>query len=323
MKILVTGAGGFIGTALTRALLDAGTLRDPSGISRTIEHILIADLHLPDIRDSRLVRAQKDITDASLQRDIAEWKPDAVFHLAAVLTSAAEREPARAMAVNVSALAALVESVARKPEPPRLIFPSSIAVFGGKLPDIVDDDLAQHPQTSYGTHKSIAELMLADATRHGLIDGRALRLPIVLVHPGPPTQAVSDRLAAIVRDAAAGRNPVSPLAATTRVPVVCVQTVVRNLIALHDADKATLGDGIAFNQPALTVSMNEIVAATRKVVPGAGNLDFSFSSDSALEAIVAGWPKGFVSARAHALGITPDLSFEDIVTHYMKSITHE
>ncbi len=316
MKILVTGAGGFIGTALTRALLNAGTLRDPSGNSRTIERMLVADLHLHDIGDSRMVRAQKDITDAALQRDIAEWKPDAVFHLAAVLTSAAEREPARALAVNVSALAALVESVARKAEPPRLIFPSSIAVFGGKLPDIVDDDLAQHPQTSYGTHKSIAELMLADATRHGLIDGRALRLPIVLVHPGPPTQAVSDRLAAIVRDAVAGKNPVSPLAATTRVPVVSVQTVVRNLIALHDADKAALGDGIAFNQPALTVSMNEIVAATRRVVPGADALDFSFSSDSALEAIVAGWPKGFVSARAGKLGIKPDASFEDIVTHY-------
>jgi nucleoside-diphosphate-sugar epimerase len=323
MKVLVTGAGGFIGTELTRALLKAGVLRDTSGNSRTIERILVADVHLPNGNDGRLVRVQKDITDASLQRDIAEWKPDTVFHLAAVLTSAAEREPARALAVNVSALAALIESVARQSQPPRFIFASSIAVFGGKLPNIVDDDLAQHPQTSYGTHKSIAELVLADATRHGLIDGRALRLPIVLVHPGPPTQAVSDRLAAIVRDAAAGKNPVSPLAATTRVPVVSVQTVVRNLIALHDADKATLGGSIAFNQPALTVSMNEIVAATRKAVPGASNLDFSFNADPALETIVASWPKGFVSARADKLGIKPDASFEDIVTHYMKNIAHD
>lgn len=323
MKVLVTGAGGFIGTELTRALLKAGTLRDPLGHSRAIERILLADVHLPRIDDDRLLSVQQDITDASLQRQVAEWAPDAVFHLAAVLTSAAERDPARALAVNVSALAALIESIARKSAPPRLIFPSSIAVFGGKLPDIVDDDLAQHPQTSYGTHKSIAELMLADASRHGLIDGRALRLPIVLVHPGPPTQAVSDRLAAIVRDAVAGKNPVSPLSATTRVPVVSVQTVVQNLIALHDAGKATLGDGIAFNQPALTVSMNEIVAATRKVVPGAGDLGFGFNSDPALEAIVAGWPKGFVSARAGKLGIKPDASFEDIVTHYMKSIAHD
>lgn len=322
MKILITGAGGFIGTELTRALLKTGVLRDASGQSRTIDRILVADLHLPKISDARLLPVQKDITDVSLQREIAEWKPDAVFHLAAVLTSAAEREPARALAVNVSALASLIDAAGSRTQPPRVIFPSSIAVFGGQLPDIVGDDLSQHPRTSYGTHKSIAELMLADATRQGLIDGRALRLPIVLVHPGPPTLAVSDRLAAIVRDAAAGKNPVSPLAATTRVPVITVQTVVRNLIALHDADKAALGDSIAFNQPALTISMDEIVSATQRTVPGAGNLDFSFGSDPALEAIVAGWPKGFVSARADVLGIKPDANFETIVTHYLKSISH-
>lgn len=323
MKILITGAGGFIGTELTRALLTTGALRDASGQTRNIERLLVADLHLPRMSDGRLLPVQKDMTDATLQREIAEWKPDAVFHLAAVLTSAAEREPARALAVNVSALASLIDAVGSSTKPPRVIFPSSIAVFGGKLPDMVGDDLAQHPQTSYGTHKSIAELMLADATRHGLIDGRALRLPIVLVHPGPPTQAVSDRLAAIVRDAVAGKNPVSPLAAGTRVPVVSVQTVVRNLIALHDVDKAALGDGIAFNQPALTVSMDEIVSATQRTVPGAGKLDFSFSSDPALEAIVAGWPKGFVSPRADRLGIKPDPNFESIVTDYLKSRSND
>lgn len=317
MKVLITGAGGFIGTELTRTLLQAGVLRD-----RTIDRILVADLHLPKINDRRLLPIQKDITDASLQREIADWKPDAVFHLAAILTSAAEREPVRALAVNVSALAALIDATGSKANPPRVIFPSSIAVFGGTLPDVVGDDLAQQPQTSYGTHKSIAELMLADATRHGLIDGRALRLPIVLVHPGPPTQAVSDRLAAIVRDAVAGKNPVSPLAATTRVPVVSVQTVVRNLIALHDADKAAFGSSIAFNQPALTVSMDDIVSATQRTVPGAGKLQFSFSSDPVLEAIVSGWPKGFVSNRANKLGIKPDARFEDIVTDYLKSIAH-
>lgn len=319
MKVLITGAGGFIGTELTRALLKAGALRGSSGQSRTIERILLADLHLPKVSDGRLLSVQKDVTDTSLQREIADWKPDAVFHLAAVLTSAAEREPAHALAVNVSALASLIDAVGSGAAPPRVIFPSSIAVFGGKLPDVVGDDLAQHPQTSYGTHKSIAELMLADASRHRLIDGRALRLPIVLVHPGPPTQAVSDRLAAIVRDAASGKNPVSPLAASTRVPVVSVQTVVRNLIALHDADKTMLGDGIAFNQPALTVSMDEIVSATQRSVPGAGKLNFSFSSDPALETIVAGWPKDFVSARAGKFGIKPDPDFESIVANYLKS----
>ncbi|WP_295851923.1 NAD-dependent epimerase/dehydratase family protein [Tardiphaga sp.] len=318
MRVLVTGAGGFIGTVLVDALLRHDQLLGRGGEAVRIKEILLLDNVLPNLTDPRLTPLRANISDQDTRLRIARWKPDSVFHLAAVLTSAAEQDPARALAVNVSALAGLIDSIGNPQAPPRLIFPSSIAVFGGLLPDHVDDDHLQRPQTSYGTHKAIAELMLADATRHGLIDGRTLRLPIVLVHPGPPTQSVSDRIAGLVRDGIAGTPTICPLRPDTRVPVVSVDTVVHNLIMLHNADPARLRGNRALNQPALTVSMEDIVAAIARVMDAAPEV--SFVPDTDLKKIVDSWPKGFISTRAPLVGVIADKSFDEIIIHYLTHI---
>ena len=316
MRVLITGAGGFIGTTLTAALLQGGALKNAKGESERIDEILLLDTHLPATSDPRVTRMQADISDPDTRTKIAGWGPSCVFHLAAVLTSAAEEDPAAALAVNVSSLANLIDAVGSKTATPRFIFPSSIAVFGGLLPDNVDDDHLQKPQTSYGTHKAIAELMLADATRHGLIDARALRLPIVLVHPGPPTQSVSDRIAGMVRDSVAGKPTVCPLRPDTKVPVVSVDTVVRNLITLHDADTAALRGKRVLNQPALTVSMEDIVNALNIVAEVAPRV--TFDPDPELKKIVDGWPKGFISTRAPSVGVVADKTFDEIIMSYQR-----
>ncbi|QUS39227.1 NAD-dependent epimerase/dehydratase family protein [Tardiphaga alba] len=316
MRILITGAGGFIGTTLTAALLQAGSLKNAKGVSEKIDEILLLDTHLPDISDPRITSMQASIADRETRMRIAAWKPHSVFHLAAVLTSAAEADPAAALAVNVLSLADMIETVGNRTAPPRLIFPSSIAVFGGLLPDNVDDDHLQRPQTTYGTHKAIAELMLADATRLGLIDARALRLPIVLVHPGPPTQSVSDRIAGLVRDSVAGQPSVCPLRPDTKVPVVSVDTVVRNLITLHDTDSTALRGKRALNQPALTVSMEDIVTALTIVTDTTPQV--TFEPDAELKKIVDGWPKGFISTRAPSIGVTADKTFDEIILSYQR-----
>lgn len=318
MRVLITGAGGFIGTTLTAALLKSGTLTNAKGEAEAIDEILLLDTHLPDLADKRLTAMQADISDSATRKKIAAWKPHSVFHLAAVLTSAAEADPSGALAVNVSSLADLIETVGDRAAPPRLIFPSSIAVFGGLLPDNVDDDHLQKPQTSYGTHKAIAELMLADATRHGLVDARALRLPIVLVHPGPPTQSVSDRIAGLVRDTIAGRRSICPLRPDTKVPVVSVDTVVRNMVTLHNADTTALRGKRALNQPALTVSMEDIVNALNIVSDTPPRV--TFEPDAELKKIVDGWPKGFISTRAPQLGVVADKTFDEIIMSYQRHL---
>lgn len=314
MRVLITGAGGFIGRTLTAALLQSGSLKTMAGDADAVSEILLLDTFLPPTSDPRLKRMQADLSNPQTFAEIAAWKPNSVFHLAAVLTSAAEQDPAHALAVNVSALAQLIETVGVKGAPPRLIFPSSIAVFGGLLPDNVDDDHLQRPQTSYGTHKAIAELMLHDATRHGIVDARALRLPIVLVHPGPATDSVSDRIASLVRDGVAGRPSVCPLRPDTKVPVVSADTVARNLIALHDADPIKLRGKRVLNQPALTISMEDIVESIARVIDASP--DVTYAADPELKKIVDGWPKGFISTRAPSLGIVADKSFEGIVSQY-------
>ena len=320
MRILITGAGGFIGQNLIRTLLREGHLADRDGQSQPIGEIVALDKHLPEMSDARITLLQEDITSPQALGKIGAQKFDSIFHLAAILTSEAERQPARALGTNVSALAALIETIRSEDAPPRVIFPSSLAVFGGLLPDIVDDDHVRRPQTTYGTHKAIAELMLADSTRHGIIDSRTLRLPIVMVHPGPPTLSVSDRIAAVVREATAGRDVVCPLRNDTRVPVVSVQTVVRNLINLHNLEKAKLRGKRAFNQPALTVSMDDIAASIARVRNGKAPGKITFAPDTELKQIVDGWPKGFISTRAASIGTMSDRSFDDIIAGYLKGL---
>ncbi|MDR8401833.1 NAD-dependent epimerase/dehydratase family protein [Paraburkholderia sp. USG1] len=320
MRVMITGAAGFIGRSLTAMLLDAGRLADGHGGDSAIEEIVVVDRGFPDetewrVPDTiRVVQMTGDLCDATFADRVASVGVDTVFHLAAALTLDAEVDDDAAYLVNVESIRRFIS---RSSASTRFVFASSIAVFGGELPPTVTDRERFAPETTYGAHKAIAELLLADAARKNRLDARILRLPIVLIRRGANTPAVSDRIAAIVREPLAGRDVVSPLEAETQIPVASATAVAKALIQLHDTPAEMLPPWRAMNLPSLTVSVEQMIVSTfrhgNKGTLGA----VRFVPDARLQAIVDGWPRAFVSDAATSLGIVGDQSIDDIVSEYV------
>lgn len=322
MRIIITGAAGFIGTALTKALLERGSLADRNGQPQPIREILLVDRvapPLPPAAGIALRRETGDLGDAAFRARVFAQPFDSLFHLAATLTTEAERDLRKGIEVNVLGFLALLEACRTQPQPPRLVFASSIATFGGALPETVEDDTLQRPQTSYGIHKVIAEKLIDDHSRHGVIDGRALRLPVVIIRPPGSAPSVSDRVAAITREPLLGQAVDCPLQPDTRVPVVSVSCVAESLIRMHDLPVDAFGDTRAMNLPALNVTVAEMIEALRRVAGEAAAARIRMAPDAQLQAIVDGWPHCFESARARRHGILPDESFDTILTEFLSN----
>ncbi len=314
-RVLVTGAAGFLGRRLTRALIERGELADASGASHPLTELTLTDiapLDAPEAPGLRVTARQGDLSDPDFVAALAEEGFDSIFHLSSFLTIHAEKDPARAWAVNVEAPRRLMDAARNAP---KFVFASSIAIFGGDLPPEVGDDLNPTPTTTYGTHKAILELLIADCSRHGRIDGRSLRLPIVLLRPGAAQPAVSDRTAAIAREPMEGRDIASPLRPAIPVPVVSAGKVIEALIRVHDLPAASLPPKRAFNLPALTVTPAGMAEAVARM-GGKGRV--TYAPDPEMERIVAGWPARFVSAAAAALGIVRDADFDAILADYLR-----
>jgi nucleoside-diphosphate-sugar epimerase len=324
MRVVVTGAAGFIGRRLTAALIGQGRLAGPAGNPTPISELVLADQIAFDPPPADAIRircAIGDLRDAGFRQALFAGGIDSLFHLAASLTTEAERDIALGIETNVLSLLGLLALCRGQPVSPRLVFASSIATFGGALPAVVDDSTVQTPQTSYGVHKVIAEQLISDHSRHGVVDGRCLRLPIVVIRPpvnhSGAAPSVSDRVAAILREPLNGRDVDCPFKPETRLPLVSVQAVVRSLLTLHDLPGSRLGLFRAFNLPALSVSVAAMVDGLQAYSdrkPG----KVQWKPDATMQAIVDGWPAQFDSARARQLGILPDASMTEIIDAYLK-----
>jgi nucleoside-diphosphate-sugar epimerase len=243
---------------------------------------------------------------------------DSIFHLAAVVSGQAEAEFDTGMRVNLDATRALLERCRKLSKPPRFVFTSSLAVFGGKLPDPVPDDAPLTPQTSYGTQKAIGELLVYDMTRKGFIDGRSLRLPTVTVRPGKPNKAASSFASGIIREPLSGIDAVCPVPPQTEIWITSPRQVIDNLIVGHDVAAAKFpGDTRSVNVPGLRISVAAMVDALRRVAGDPVAARVEWRVDPAIDRIVRTWPPNFAPRLGPALGMAADTNFDDIVRAYM------
>jgi D-erythronate 2-dehydrogenase len=312
MKILITGGAGFLGQRLARRLLERGQLD-----GKQITEIVLLDVVRATLDDTRIKAETGDISDRAVLEKHIDAQTQAIFHLAAIVSGQAEADFELGMKINLDASRALLEVCRAAGHVPRVVFTSSVAVYGGTLPDIVQDDTALNPQSSYGTQKAIAELLLSDFSRRGFVDGRVLRLPTISVRPGKPNAAASSFASGIIREPLNGERSVCPVDPDTRLWLLSPKSAVDALIAGFEVEREKLGVRPVINLPGLSVSVKEMVAALREVAGDEAIKRIDFQRDERIEKIVASWPGAWNTERAQQLGLAGDKSFADVIRAYI------
>src|SRR5688572_9300977 len=321
MRVLITGGAGFLGKALAARLLQRGQLSGVNGDER-IDRITLTDVVSAEgLDDPRIVQAIGDIADRALLERVITAQTTAVFHLAAVVSGQAEADFDLGMRVNLDGTRALLEVCRAVGHRPRVVFASSVAVYGGALPEIVLESTPLTPQTSYGTQKAIGELLVADCTRKGFVDGRSLRLPTVTVRPGKPNAAASSFASGIIREPVNGEESVCPVERATRMWVISPDSAVGGLIHAHELPAERLGFQRSISLPGLSVTVGEMAAALERVAGAEAAARIRWQPDPRITRLVDTWPGTLDASRARELGFPHDENFDAIVRAYVESRT--
>jgi nucleoside-diphosphate-sugar epimerase len=319
MKIVITGGGGFIGFKLAKALLARGTLA-----AEKIARVTLVDQAFPaDLPgDPRLETLAGDISDPEFAARAIAPDTASVFHLAAVVSGAAEADFDLGMRVNLQGMRNVLAQARRifdaAARPPRLVFASSVAAFGGELPEVLDDSTTPAPQTSYGSQKVISEYLVSDFSRKGYVDGRSLRLPTIVVRPGKANAAASSFASAVVREPLNGIAYECPLPPETGVWLLSPRKVVEAFIHAHDLPASRWGSNRVVNLPGITVTIAEMIAAVGKIAGSHAAERVSWRPDARIDAIVKTWPVRFATSRARALGFEADQGIDAVIRDYIE-----
>ena len=309
MHILILGAAGMLGRKLTRAITGGALAHD---------RLTLADVVAPEAVPGALSLAL-NLTDPGAAALLVRDRPELIFHLAAVVSGEAEADLAKGYAVNLDATRALLDAIAAVPDYcPRVVFASSLAVFGAPFPKVIPDDFHLTPRTSYGTQKAMAELLLSDYSRRGLLDGVALRLPTICIRPGAPNKAASGFYSSILREPLNGLPATLPVRDSLRHWFASPRAATGFFLRAATLDTAALEASRALSMPGLSASIAEMIEALRRVA-GQKAIDLiHLAPDPVIQAIVEPWAEACEATQARALGFTAETSFDEIIRVYLE-----
>ena len=313
MHVLITGAAGMIGRKLTERLVIDRALN-----GQPIEKLTLIDIVMPariaGFSDREKVRAG-DLADPAIAMKAVSERPDVIFHLAGVVSGEAELNFEKGYHVNLDGMRALLEAIRKTGDgyKPRVIYTSSMAVFGAPFHDTISDEFHLTPLTSYGTQKMMCEAMLADYTRKGFVEGVGIRLPSIVVRPGKPNKAASGFFSGIIREPLAGQEALLPVAETVVHTHASPRSAVGFLIHAAEIDGAKMGARRNVSMPGLAVTVGEQIAALGRVAGEKAVKLIRREPNPDIIKIVAGWPRNFVASRAESLGFKAEKTFDEII----------
>jgi nucleoside-diphosphate-sugar epimerase len=316
ISILVTGSAGMLGRKLVERILRDGHLG-----GRLLGELLLADVVPTEVPADAPVNTRVFVTDfsqAGAAAELVKSRPEVIFHLAAVVSGEAEADFDKGYRVNFDGSRALFEAIRQERYVPRLVFTSSIAVFGGPFPDVIPDSFFTTPLSSYGTQKAMVELLLADYTRRGFLDGVGIRLPTITVRPGKPNKAASSFYSGILREPLNGKEALLPVDESLRHWFASPRAAIGFLIHAANIDSNRLRARRTLTMPGLSATVADQLAALRRVGGEEALALVKRQPDPAIEKIVSTWPQRFDAASAQALGFSAESTFDEIIGVYME-----
>ena len=316
MRILITGAAGMVGRKLTARLAQDGVLRG-QGISALDLHDIVPAA-APAMPGTDVAVHTGDLAAPGAAEGLVASRPDVIFHLAGVVSGEAEANFDLGYRVNLDGTRALFDAVRLAGNRPRLVFTSSIAVFGAPFPEVIPDDFHLTPLTSYGTQKLVGEALLADYTRRGFFDGIGIRLPTICVRPGKPNKAASGFFSGIIREPLAGVEAVLPVPRSVVHTHASPRSAVNFLVHAAGIDGEAVGPRRNLTMPGVAVTVGEQIEALERVAGAKAAGLIREEHDETVWAIVRGWPTRFAAQRARELGFRAEESFEEIIRAHIE-----
>jgi nucleoside-diphosphate-sugar epimerase len=319
LHILIIGAAGMVGRKLSGALVKTDSLG-----GQPIERLTLADVVAPaaPATGAAVETLAADLSAPGVAASLAAMRPDVIFHLAAIVSGEAEADFEKGYRINLDGTRLLLEAVRleamKSPYRPRLVFTSSIAVFGAPFPEAIEDEFFSTPLTSYGTQKAICELLLNDYSRKGFLDGVGVRLPTIVVRPGKPNAAASGFFSNILREPLVGQEAVLPVSRDVQHWFASPRAAVGFLLHAATMDSAKLGWRRTVTAPGLTATVGDEIEALRRVAGDKAVKLIRDEPNPTIARIVEGWPRNFNARRAVSLGFVAEASMEEIIRAHIE-----